>query len=201
MGHVIVIRKHDFTPDMSNMDWKVLDSKYISHHIYFTARRDRCEKPDGKIVDAYFVVEMPPSVCVLPLTENNEVVMVRQYRHPIGQSILEIPGGFMDAEETPAEAAKRELLEETGYRFEEVTYLGKVAANPGVLENFTHMFVATGGRKVQEQQLDANEDIEIVLMPVSELLNMVRYNAIVQSLHTNCIFYALLKMGKLHFVP
>jgi 8-oxo-dGTP pyrophosphatase MutT (NUDIX family) len=156
------------------MRWKVLDSTYISHHIYFTARKDRCERPDGKIVPEYFVVELPPSVCVLPLTDTGEVVMIRQYRHPLGETLLEIPGGFIDKGEDPSESARRELLEETGYAFDEIIHLGKIAANPGVLDNYTHLFLAKGGRRVQRQHLDANEDIEIVLVPLEQLVGMLQ---------------------------
>jgi len=185
-------------PD-NHLNWTILDSQYISHHIYFTARRDRCRRPDGQIVPEYFVVELPPSVCILPVTENSEVVMVRQYRHPLKQAILEIPGGFLDPSEDPGDAARRELLEETGYAFDKVTPLGKIAANPGLLDNFTYLYLASGGRKVQEQDLDPNEEIEIVLVPLEELVKMLRRNEIVQSMHACCLFYALLHMGHLKF--
>ena len=176
------------------MDWKTLSTEYISQHIYFTARKDVCEKPDGSIVEAYYVVEMPASVCAVALTENNEVVMARQYRHPIKQTILELPGGFMDAGEEPAQSIARELLEETGYEFSEYEYLGKVAANPGVLENFTYFYLAKGGKKIKEQKLDANEEIEIVLVPLQELKSMLQRNEIVQALHVSCMHYAFDKL-------
>lgn len=152
--------------------------------------------PDGTIVDPYFVVELPTSVCALPVTENNEVVLVRQYRHPIGKAILEIPGGFVDEGEDMEKAMARELLEETGYAFNEFEYLGKIAANPGVLNNYTCLYLARGGKKVTVQKLDHNEDIEIVTVSLDELKRMVRDNEIVQALHLSCIFYALEKLAK-----
>ncbi|HTJ11268.1 MAG TPA: NUDIX hydrolase [Dinghuibacter sp.] len=177
--------------------WEVLDSTYISRHQYFTARRDRCRRPDGVIVPEYYVVELPPSVCVVALTEDREAVMIRQYRHPIAESILEIPGGFIDPGEDPATAARRELLEETGYAFQDIVPLGRIAANPGLLDNYTWLFLATGGKKVQGQHLDPNEEIEIILQPLDEVREMVLGNRLAQALHTVCFFYAFRYLGDL----
>ena len=123
--------------------------------------------------------------------------MVRQYRHPVAKTLLEIPGGFADKNEAPEKAIARELLEETGYEFSRYEYLGEVLANPGVLNNYTKLYLATGGKKVGKQKLDENESMTVELIPLDELVDMVLQNKIPQSLHTNCIFYALLKMGKL----
>ncbi len=176
------------------MNWKKLSSKYLSSHIYFTAREDRCERPDGQIVDPYFVVEMPPSVCAVPVTENNEVVLVRQYRHAIGETILEIPGGFIDAGEDVQKAIARELLEETGYEFTSYDYLGKIASNPGMIDNFTYLYLARGGKKIAAQQLDRNEEIELLTVPLEKFRQMLQQNEIVQSLHMACAYYAFQKI-------
>ncbi len=179
------------------MKWKILSSEYLSKHQYFTARKDRCETPEGEIVEEYFVVELPVSVCAVALTKEGEVLMVKQYRHPIEESILELPGGFVDPNETPAVAIARELQEETGYSFSTFTELGKVAANPGVLNNYTYFFLAEGGIKTGEQLLDPNEFLVIEKISLADLKKDLMDNKIVQSLHMNCIFYALQKMGKL----
>ncbi len=181
------------------MHWKTLSTQYLSKHQYFTARRDRCEREDGVIVDPYFVVEMPPSATAVAITEDDHVVLIKQYRHAIGEVVLETPGGFIDEDEDFEQGMKRELLEETGYEFSHVEHLGKTAANPGVLNNFTHLFIATGGRKVASQQLDHNEEITIVLAPLDEVIELLMRGQFKQSMHSYCLMLALIKMGRLKF--
>lgn len=189
-----------FTTKILAMSVSITSSEYIQQHRYFTARKDGYISTDGKTVDPYFVVELPTSACALAITADNEVIMVQQYRHPIGKELLELPGGFIDDNETPEDAIARELLEETGYVFDNIVRLGKTAANPGVLNNFTYMFLANGGKKVGEQQLDANEEIAIHLKPIEEIRTMLANNEIVQSMHALCMFYAFTELDK-HSIP
>jgi ADP-ribose pyrophosphatase len=177
-----------------SMNWKIISSEYISEHKYFRARKDTCEMPDGKIVASYYVVEIPVSACALAITEDGKAIMVKQYRHPIGKAILEIPGGFIDKGEDPVTAIARELMEETGYEFSQIDHVGKIAANPGILNEYTHLFLARGGKKVSGQKLDDNEEIDIILMPVEEVRQLLLNNEIEQALHTSCLLYAFQKL-------
>ncbi len=179
------------------MNWKTLSTKYISKHPYFTARVDKCEMPDGKIVEAYYVVEIPVSVCALAITEDEQAIIVKQYRHPIKETLHEIPGGFIDAGEAPQQAIARELLEETGYEFASICNVGKIAANPGLLQSFTHLFLATGGKKIASQSLDHHEEIEVLLLPLEEVRAMLQRNEFVQALHASCLLYAFQKLDSL----
>ncbi|HRN73305.1 MAG TPA: NUDIX hydrolase [Ginsengibacter sp.] len=179
------------------LKWKTLKSEYLTKYPYFTSRKDTCEMPDGKIVPSYYVVELPGSVCAVCLTNDNEVLIVKQYRHPIEEVCIELPGGFVDKGETPEIAIRRELQEETAYEFSEIIPVGKIAANPGVLNNFTYFFVAKGGKPHGKQHFDEHEFLKVEKISLQELKQLFLDNKIIQSLHANCIFYALRHLGEL----
>lgn len=182
------------------MKWKILSSEFLYNDLWFKVRKDVCETPQGKIIDPYYVYEFPTWVTALPVTEEGKIIMVRQYRHALGEVCIELPGGCVDeTDKTFAEAIGRELLEETGYRFSGFDYLGKISANPSTNNNLMHMFLAKGGKKIQEQQLDGNEEIEIELFTIDEVKQMIRENKIVQAMHVTCILYALEKLNQVNF--
>jgi 8-oxo-dGTP pyrophosphatase MutT (NUDIX family) len=181
-----------------NLKWKTLSSEYLFNDMWLKARKDKCERPDGKIVYPYYVMEYPEWVTGLALTKDNKVVLVRQYRQALGDECIEIPGGCVDATDESLEfAIRRELLEETGYAFDKAEMLGSTSANPSTNSNLMHMFVLTGGERVQEQEQDANEDIEVLLVDLPEFMALLTYNKFVQSMHVTTIFYALQKLGML----
>lgn len=179
------------------MKWKVLHSEYLFNQPWLTVRKDHCLLPNGKEIPAFYVNEYPEWVNVFALTDEGNVVMVKQYRHGIKQVSIELPGGVAEKGEDLLAACQRELLEETGYEFEQWEFLGKVCANPSTTNNFTHFYLATNGRKVAAQNLDEEEDLEVLELPLEEVKRMALDNEIVQSLHTNGIFYALLRLNKM----
>jgi ADP-ribose pyrophosphatase len=177
------------------MNWKILSSEYLFKDLWFTVRKDVCETPQGKIIDPYYVYEFPTWVSALATTADNKVIMVRQYRHGLQETILEVPGGCVDdTDKDYQQAIARELLEETGYEFTNYEYLGKVSPNPSTNNNWMHMYLATGGIKVKEQELDHNEEIEVLLMDIDEVRSLLAENKIVQALHVCTIMYGLAKL-------
>jgi 8-oxo-dGTP pyrophosphatase MutT (NUDIX family) len=185
---------------MIDLKWKILSSEYLFNDLWFKVRKDICESPSGKIINPYYVYEFPEWATAFALTEDNKVIMVRQYRHALGEVCIELPGGCVDETDKDLQAAiARELLEETGYSFSSFESLGKISANPSTNTNWMHMFLARGGKKVDEQKLDHNEEIIVELIPIEELKKLLRENKIVQSMHITCILYALEKIGQLSY--
>ena len=183
---------------MRELNWKTLKSDYLFKDMWFTVRRDTCERPDGKIVEPYYVYEFPGWVSALALTEDGKVILERQYRHGIGETAFELPGGCVDdTDKSPEDAIARELMEETGYAFSNYEYLGKTCANPSTNNNWMHMFLATGGKPVKEQSLDDNEDIELHFVSLEDVKMLLQENKIIQSMHVTVLYYALQKLGVL----
>ncbi|MCW3122771.1 MAG: hypothetical protein JWQ38_2263 [Flavipsychrobacter sp.] len=182
---------------MADLAWKILSSNYVHRGPWATLRADRCEMPDGKIVPEYFVLEYPNWVNTVAITEDNTVLMVKQYRHAAGIVSTEIPGGVIDGNELPLDAAKRELLEETGYQFDDIELLATVHPNPATANNVTYLYLAKGGRKVSDQNLDEHEELIVEQLTIAEVKQLLLDNKITQSLHCTCLFYALMKMGEL----
>jgi 8-oxo-dGTP pyrophosphatase MutT (NUDIX family) len=154
--------------------------------------------PDGTLIDDYYVLEYPGWVNAIALTDENEVILIKQYRHAAEEVILELPGGCIDLGETPIEAVTRELLEETGYQFDSATPLCTLYANPSTSGNITTSFIVKGGRKIQEQHLDGREEIEVILVSINEFKSLVLQNKLPQALHASAAFHALIHLGLLN---
>jgi len=179
------------------MKWKVLESEYLHKQDWLTIRKDKCQLPNGNIIPAFYVNEYPEWVNAFAVTDDNKVIMVKQYRHGISSIETELPGGVAEEGETPEQAVRREIKEETGYEFDSLEYLGKVCANPSTTNNFTHLFLARGGKKVTDQKLDESEEIEVLFLSLDEVKSLVRENKMMQSLHLNGIMYAMIRLGEL----
>ncbi|TWR28455.1 NUDIX hydrolase [Mucilaginibacter achroorhodeus] len=182
---------------MTELTWKTCSSTYIHKGPWATLRTDRCEMPDGRVVEDYYVLEYPNWVNAVAITNEGKVLMVRQYRHAANIVSLEIPGGVIDEGEEPLEAMRRELLEETGYQFDDIELLNTVYANPSTANNKTFCYLAKGGIKVQEQDLDEHEHIVVEEYTIAEVKKLLANNKIAQALHCTGLFYALMKLDEL----
>ena len=171
---------------MSLTPWKILESR----HPFPKFRMDTCELPSGKNYKA-FVLEFDSWANVVALTKNNEVVLVKQYRHGVQEISLELPGGVVDSGEDPLEGAKRELMEETGYSSGNIIEVGRLYPNPAIQQNTLFCYLATDAEWVGEQHLDEAEEIEVQLIPLDELIEMARQGKFLHALNVAVLFQAL----------
>lgn len=166
----------------SEEKWKILRSEYISRRPWMTARRDEVQLPDGRIIPEYWVLEFPDWVNVIALTKDGDMVMVRQYRHALGLTEYELCAGVMEEGESPLEAAKRELLEETGFGGGTWTEFMSICANPSNHTNLAHTFLAVGVERICEQHLDATEELTCHVLSQDEVFGMLQRGEIFQAL-------------------
>jgi 8-oxo-dGTP pyrophosphatase MutT (NUDIX family) len=167
---------------MSLKPWKIISSKIEKSYSIFDLYTDQVRSPrTGKDYD-FYVMKSPEWVNVIPITPEDEVVLIRQYRQGIREITLEIPGGLVDQGDTPLTAAIRELYEETGYRQEEIVPLESVYPNPAIQNNRCYTFLARNVVYSGSRELGDREDIEVVLRPKEEIPYLIRSGAITHAL-------------------
>jgi 8-oxo-dGTP pyrophosphatase MutT (NUDIX family) len=164
--------------------WRVLGTEYLFRRPWLTLRRDRLRAPTGAVIEEYYVWEYPPWVNVVAVTADDRLVLVRQYRHGLGDTHYELPAGVMDPSDSdPLAAARRELLEETGYGGGTWSPLLTSSANPATHNNLTHSFLAIGVAPVADATPEATEDLEVSLVSRAEARALATGGGMVQSLH------------------
>ncbi len=163
-------------------EWKLTSRRTLFESAPFRLREDRLVSPRTGDEFPCYVMECADWVNVVALTDDDQIVLVRQYRFGRETFTLEIPGGVVEEGEEPATAAARELREETGYACETIEPLGWHEPNPAIQSNRVHSFVATGCHRVGDLQPDEGEDLEVVKIPVSALDEALRSGEIRHSL-------------------
>ncbi len=170
---------------------------YVYRGRIMNTRNDDAMLPTGKIVSRE-VVEHCAGVCVLPITDDGNVILVRQYRYPYAENTLELPAGRLDPNETPFEGGKRELREETGCAGTVFYDLGQDYPSPGYTDEIIHLYAAIGLQEVG-QDLDADEFLDVVTMSYDEALSLCYSGEIKDSKTLICLMkYKLMQQeGKL----
>lgn len=190
---------------MSLEPWARLGGREVCDCRVFKVRADRFCSPRTGETHEFFVIDSPDWVNLVALTDEGGIVLVRQHRFGIDQLSLEIPGGMVDAGESPREAAVRELYEETGYEAREVRLLGTIHANPALQANTTHTFLATGCRRTAEPKLDATEELEVVIEPIEAVDALLLEGRITHALVASALLHWKLRgcpgLGRQERVP
>ena len=153
--------------------WKRVRSGPSRSFRVFSIRTDTTLSPRTGSKHNFYVIESRDWINVIPLTDDHQVVMIRQYRHGSREVTLEIPGGLVDPGEPPKKAAVRELLEETGYQARKWLKIGVVNPNPALFNNRCHTFLARNINRVTNPKPDQTEDIEVVLVPLTKIPRLI----------------------------
>ena len=160
--------------DREIVPWRVLSQKpALDASPWVRCWVETVELPTGKVYDDFYTLELPDYAIVFALTDGGEVVAERNYRHGARDVCLVLPAGIIDRGEKPETAARRELLEETGYEAREWRSLGSYVIDGNRGCGHMHAFLAHGARQTRAQELDDMEQIEVQLLPVRELSDML----------------------------
>ena len=152
--------------------WRILSSEYRIQTPFLRLRADRVELPSGHVVDDYFVRESHGFCVIFALTPDGNVVLVRQYKHGIGEVVLELPAGAMEPGESPQRCAERELVEETGFAGASTELIRTFLTDPTNSTGRFHVFAVRDAVRVAEPAPDITEEIEVVLAPPAEVRAM-----------------------------
>jgi 8-oxo-dGTP pyrophosphatase MutT (NUDIX family) len=178
--------------------WEIIDRQVAYSCPIFKIQKKRvCSPRTGRILEVQ-AIQTPAWVMVLALTPQQEVVMVRQYRHGIEKICLELPGGLLDPGDASAEiTAQRELLEETGYQAVAIKQIGRCHPQPAVLSNECFFFIGYEAVPAKAQTMDAGEDVEIVTVPLATIPEKIQQRQITHGMVMLAFFYYGMSLGKL----
>jgi ADP-ribose pyrophosphatase len=157
---------------MEDGSWRTLERRYLYRNPWFAFRVDEVALPGGATIE-YGVLEGGGFASVVPLTEEGNVVLVRQWRQPLGAFTLELPSGGVDRGEDPREAAERELLEEAGFRAEWLEHLVSIHTSTGRTDEICHLFRCRAVRDTEGPRPEPTEFIQVVELPLGEALQRV----------------------------
>lgn len=160
--------------------WETVESREIADCRIFKVREDSMQSGDKK--GSFFIIENPDWVNVIAITKDSGIVLIEQFRHGIGEIILEIPGGMIDDGEEPETAARRELLEETGYAAEKFVFLGKSRPNPAINDNWLYHFACFDAEQIEAVKFDEHESVLTKLYPLNRIPELIKSGEITHSL-------------------
>jgi len=171
------------------IEWDECGRERIARYDVFSVSASLARSPRTGEMMSFNVVEMADCVQVVPVTEAGKIVMAHQYRHGAGMPSLEFPAGRMEPGETPADAAARELLEETGYVAESITLMQTVRPDPAILTNRIHVLSARACVRVREPVQDEGEAVLVRIVPPDEVDRLIRDGVIHHSVTIAAWFF------------
>ena len=161
--------------------WKIKKTERILDSEFVKVDKDDVILPKGREIPDFYKVTIKDCSAIVAIKEDHHIILKKEYRHCYGEELIEIPAGVLENGEDSLNAAKRELQEETGYRSEKWTYLGKTVESSAKLTNYMYIYLAEGCEKVSDQKLDYGEDIEVLEVGMDEAVEMIMDNEIICS--------------------
>jgi ADP-ribose pyrophosphatase len=172
--------------------WTIDNSEYVINDIFLKLRRDSCTTPQGGKVDTYYVLELKDWVNCIAIDEDDNVMMLRHYRHGVQKYLMEFIGGGMEANESPEQAAKREVEEETGYMGGSIFHVGTSYPNPANHTNKVHTYLTVGGKISQDQNLEVGETIHVEKVPFKTVIEeMSKPESVYPAIYIAALFHAM----------
>jgi ADP-ribose pyrophosphatase len=169
--------------------WKRISSKQVADCRVFKVREDLFERETDSKRSTFYVLENPDWVNIIALTADEKVVLIEQFRYGTEEIRLELPGGMLDEGEESEAAARRELLEETGYSSKEFILLGKSSPNPAIQNNSIYHYLAVNCEKTHETNFDEHESVVTSLVSLEETKSLIQTGAITHSLVVAAFYY------------
>lgn len=176
--------------------WKVRKSEKLIDNRWLSVQKNSVEISNGMCIDDFYTVTIPDAAAIVALTKDNELILKREYKYAADEELIEVPAGMFEPEEHDGlEVAKRELLEETGYVSDDWVYFGDTVESSSKLTNRMHIYFAKNCYKIAEQKLDATEELDVLVVPITEAVEMVMRNEIKSNSSAHGILRAARMIG------
>lgn len=185
---------------MRNLNWKLISSKYVYKDNWCVVRADKCELPDKRIIEPYYVFEFPNWGNVVVVTEEEKILLVKQYRQALGAVTIELPGGIINDDETPEQAVIREVKEETGYEIREIEFLYDISPNPATNSNRAYFFLAKNAKLTAAPQFDVFEDVDVITFSKEEIKQLLYEHRMDHGVQLAALYEACIRLGWLTWV-
>lgn len=178
-------------------EWTLVESKQLIKDKWADVKQETWQQPNGTIITPFYKYGFPNYTCTVAITKQGNVILERIFRQGLGIIANELPGGCVNENEDPKDTIARELKEETGYIFDTIEYLGTTSPNPTTNSNVMHFYLATGGEKKFEINLDNEEEVEVFEVSINEMMRMLLNDEFIQAMQCTAIYKALIKLNYL----
>lgn len=176
--------------------WRRIRSESLVDTHWVKVNRDAVELPNGCRIDDFYTITINDAAAIVAVDDEGNIILKKEYRYCCDQDLIEIPAGTFESDEKDSlEVAKRELLEETGYMSQSWQYIGATVESSAKLTNRMHLYFADHCRKVSQQKLDETEDLEVLVVPLKQAVDMVMNGEICCNSSAHGILWAARKLG------